>query len=277
MLKIVVFDSGWGGELVADYLERELGVVEVVRVIDWANAPYENRSLAEITQLVEQNLQSYIGQVDVIVLGGYVVSMALSKMHELYPQQKFVGLGINYDLILRSRNYPERVVVLMDELLNQSSLRGELRRKLLYSTLVMPDCSGWEDLVNRDALTKDILRSELSWDFCIKNRPKITKERANRVKPTRSDRVLIRAAVRNLEKLSAATKRRELDYPEDYSNTAKIKPDLVLLLNTHFWEVKAEIEELFGWNVRVLDFREKLLHDTCRALELRGTHGKRSK
>ena len=38
MLKIVIFDGGFGGELFADQLEAELDVVEVIRVIDWRNA-----------------------------------------------------------------------------------------------------------------------------------------------------------------------------------------------------------------------------------------------
>ena len=38
MLKIVVFDSGFGGELFADRLESEIPVVEVIRVIDWRSA-----------------------------------------------------------------------------------------------------------------------------------------------------------------------------------------------------------------------------------------------
>ena len=38
MLKVVVFDSGFGGELFADYFEEEMPVVEIVRVIDWRNA-----------------------------------------------------------------------------------------------------------------------------------------------------------------------------------------------------------------------------------------------
>ncbi len=44
MLRIVVFfDSGWGGELVARYLEQELEIVEVIRVIDWGHAPYSEK------------------------------------------------------------------------------------------------------------------------------------------------------------------------------------------------------------------------------------------
>lgn len=38
MLKIVVFDSGYGGELLADYLEDALPVIDIVRAIDWREA-----------------------------------------------------------------------------------------------------------------------------------------------------------------------------------------------------------------------------------------------
>ena len=34
MLKIVVFDGGYGGEFFADKLKEELPVVEIIRVID---------------------------------------------------------------------------------------------------------------------------------------------------------------------------------------------------------------------------------------------------
>lgn len=284
MLKIVVFDSGWGGELVADYLEKELGVVEVTRVIDWANAPYEGKTLMEITDLAECQLKDYIGKFDVVVLGGYLVSLALETLKQRHPEQKFVGLGVNYDLILRGRGYPERVVVLMDDLLNDSALRQELRQKLLYSTLILPDCSGWENLINCDAMTVETLRSELAWDFRVLQRRsrRLKKSEDLKSKITLHDKAIIRAALNNLNRLSVvASEDADMIVPDDTSRqqpaSEKIKPDLVLLLNTHFWEIKTEIEEVFGWNVRVLDFREKLLHDVCASLKLRGVHGRRSK
>ena len=38
MLKVVVFDGGYGGEFFADRLQDELPVIEIIRVIDWRNA-----------------------------------------------------------------------------------------------------------------------------------------------------------------------------------------------------------------------------------------------
>lgn len=283
MLKVVVYDGGWGGELVADYLGRELTTVEIIRVIDWAHAPYDGRDLLEIVELVEANLQDYIGEVAAIVLGGYVTSMVLEILKQRHPEQIFVGLGVNYDRILHSRNYPEKVVVLMDQILNESSLREELRQKLLYSTLILPDCSGWEDLINRDLMTEEYLRTDLAQDFYLSTtatrRRKVSDDN---IAPKSEKRELL-AAIERMSKLAEMKRpRRKMDDDEaDEELVAEVRckyrPDVVLLLNTHFWGIRRELEEIFGWKVRVLDFREKLLRDTCSALKLRGVDGKRSK
>lgn len=242
MLKIVVFDGGWGGEVVANYLEEELGVVEVVRVIDWKNTPYDEKNVEEIANFAEENLRNYFGKVDLIVLGGYAVGLAKKLLHERHPEQKFIGPEINYDLILRARCEPEQVAILAGKTIYDSLVRAEVREKLPYSTLILPDCGGWEELINEDLMTKEILQAELAWDFVLQKQGK------------------------NTGQINAGDSTRK-----------KLKPDVVLVLNTHYWEIKEKIDEVFGWKVRVIDFRQKLLHDVCFALKLRGVDGKRSK
>lgn len=295
MLKIIVFDGGWGGEVVAQYLEQELKVAEVVRLIDWHGVPYEDKSEAEILQIAEENLQRYIGKVDLIVLAGYAVSLVLPELQNRYPMQKFVGMGINYERILRARIYPERVAILAGKTVSESRWRQNLRENLVYSTLILPDCSGWEALINEDLLTKEVLRSELAWDFVIqrkaeKVRKKVTgkadkglvkmageKDDVRNLKKISAEKQAIWAALQSLDKITVEQKRKEEEEAGEIVDCGTLKPDVVLLLNTHFWEVKAELEEIFGWRVRVLDFREKLLHDVCAALKLRGVHGGRAK
>ena len=51
----------------------------------------------------------------------------------------------------------------------------------------------------------------------------------------------------------------------------------MILLSTHFWAIKSDLEELFGWRVRVIDFREVVLRNVCLALRLRGVDGRRAK
>ena len=311
MLKIIVFDSGWGGELVADFLMRELTTVEVVRLIDWAHAPYCGKNVEEICELVDAVLGPYVGRVDLIVLGGYAVSLALGFLCEKYPEQKFVGMGINYDMILRSRNFPGQVALLMDRLTSESELRQELRVALPFSTLLIPDCTGWEELINENLMTPEVLRKDLGYDFVLAPVRKKKYERSAK-KGESFDEIVARMKKRELgdDAESGDELDAELDSKQQalkvaiakFSQAAQaaadeerviddalvrrslqierrndLRPDVILLLNTHFWEIKLDLEELFGFRVRVLDFREKLLHDVCAALKLRGVHGGRAK
>lgn len=295
--KIVVFDSGWGGELVADFLMQELRVVEVVRVIDWAHETYAGATLD--VSVAAECLAPYIGKVDLIVLGGYTVGVMLSALRRVYPEQEFVAPSINYDKMLRSRQYPENVAILMNCMLRDSALFRELRERLPFSTLVLPECTNWEYLIDNNLMTKDVVRTELAWDFEINidgldelmrtKREKNLEFSSLEMLAERSSgkRALMQAIqnfsmaarVADLEerKATAEVAQSQKDFLRNDTTRVRVKPDLVLLLNTYFWEIKPEIERALGWQVRVLDFREKLLHDVCAALKLRGVDGRRAK
>lgn len=297
MRKIVVFDTGWGGELVADFLMQELKVVEVVRVIDWAHKIYSGMAL-DIDIAIEC-LAPYIGKVDLIVLGGYTVGVMLRALRYAYPEQAFVAPSINYDKMLRSRQYPMKVAILMNCMLRDSALFRELREKLPFSTLVLPECANWEYLIDNNLMTKDVVRTELAWDFEVQVDGSEEMIRARREKePEFSSLEMLaegspekRALMRAIRSFGSAAREASLEernatievaqaqkkFLETNTTRTRVKPDLVLLLNTHFWEIKPEIERILGWRVRVLDFREKLLHDVCAALKLRGVDGNRAK
>lgn len=263
MLKIVVFDGGCGGENVANYLGKELGVVEVVRAIDSRSNVYESKNLAAVCTSVERRLKPYIGDVDLIVLGGYTVSAALKHLQRKYPQQKFVGVGVNYYRIFSSTIYPRRITAMMNEKLIESELCNELRENLPYSTLAVPDFSGWEYLAKYGRLTPAVMREDLENYFEL--RPKSNRQIA-------AERTAAKKSRSILEKIAS-----EKQQTKEEPKPALIPSDVVLLLNTCLWGVKEELEYIFGYKARVLDFRQKLLHDTCIALGLKGADGERSK
>lgn len=298
--KIVVFDSGWGGELVADYLTQELGVVEVVRVIDWSHQVYNGVTLN--IEAAAKCLAPYAGKVDLIVLAGYTVGMMLWALRRLYPEQNFVAPTINYDKMLRARQYPEKVAVLMSDTLKKSTMFQELREKLPYSTLILPECANWEDLIDSNLMTREVVRTELAWDFELcgeRSRRAVAKARSPRVHSTQFSPLEIlsekslekRALMKAIQNFGSAAEQVEREEDEAVAKVVqeqrevlaadtgrrRMRPDLVLLLNTHFWEIKPEIERSLGWQTRVLDFRETLLRDVCTALKLKGVDGKRSK
>lgn len=95
MLKIVVFDCGYGGEFFADRLEEELGVIDVIRVIDWRNAKRYLRDYRAARELATKALRPYIGKVDLIVLANHLLSItSLRHFTRKYPDQKFIGFKL---------------------------------------------------------------------------------------------------------------------------------------------------------------------------------------
>lgn len=95
MLKVVVFDSGYGGELFADYLSEEVGTIEVIRVIDWRNAEDLQKSARLARKITENTLRPYINQVDLIVFANYLLSVtSLKYFRKKYKKQKFAGLAL---------------------------------------------------------------------------------------------------------------------------------------------------------------------------------------
>lgn len=252
MLKVVVFDGGWGGETVASYLTKELQVVDILRVIDWDNAPYETKNAAEIRRLAELALLDYINKVDLIVLGGYSAAMALDYLQNRFPQQKFVAVGINYHHILKASHYPNHITILMNGTLLETELKQELHKHLPYSTLSIPDCSGWEELTNSGEFSIEIMRADLNGYFHL------CPPKGNAKDP-------------------APPLKYAYNTVEIWPEAERIKSDAVLLLNTNLWDRKEEVEIIFGYNVRVIDFRQKLLRDVCASLNLLGVDGKRSK
>lgn len=95
MRKIVVFDSGCGGEAFADRLERELPVLEVIRAIDWRDAEKINHSARKARKAAEEVLLPYIGTVDLIIFANHLLSFAsLKYFRHKYPEQAFLGLSL---------------------------------------------------------------------------------------------------------------------------------------------------------------------------------------
>ncbi|MDO4742030.1 MAG: hypothetical protein Q4A79_01485 [Candidatus Saccharibacteria bacterium] len=95
MLKIAVYDSGFGGELFADFLKEELDVAEVVRVIDWRNADQILGNRRSARKAAETAIRPYIGRVDLIVFANHLLtSTSLKYFKHKYKTQKFSGFEL---------------------------------------------------------------------------------------------------------------------------------------------------------------------------------------
>lgn len=95
MLKIVVYDSGFGGELFADYLEAELGVAEIIRAIDWRHADELLKGRKSARKVAEESLRPYIGQVNLIIFANHLLTAtSLKYFRRKYRSQIFIGFRL---------------------------------------------------------------------------------------------------------------------------------------------------------------------------------------
>lgn len=249
MLRVIVCGGGWGAELVADFLQSELEIIEVVRIIDWREPDYSKLAPSTRIERIEAALKAYQRQIDLVVLGDYAATTIMETLRMRNPQFSFVGMDVDIHRILRASHYPTKVTILADNSFENSKAEQTLYEKLADSAFTVLQPQNWVELINSQELDKNLLHKDLSQIFQL---------------PQRSSGSL------------AQTLLDEVKVQEDQI-TKLPNPDAVLLLNTYYWEIKKDLEAVFGWRVRVLDFRQQLLHDVCRSLKLRGVDGYRAR
>lgn len=97
MLKVVVFDCGYGGEFFADRLAEAFPVLEIIRVIDWRNADTYLVNRKRARDLSKEALRPYIGKVDLIILANHLLSLTSLKYYKRnYKDQPFVGMNLKF-------------------------------------------------------------------------------------------------------------------------------------------------------------------------------------
>lgn len=162
MLKVVVFDSGWGGEIFADYLEKRMPMTEIVRVIDWRRAPYSERGRTEICIMVDRALSPYMEEADVIVLASYAVTVAaLSYLRWKYPGQKFVGFEPSLSEYVAKLESVKKIMVLATGIVEDSSGFQREMLEMGRKTVMHPDCASWIRRVDDGEMSEGRIRMEL--------------------------------------------------------------------------------------------------------------------
>lgn len=93
-MKIGVFDSGIGGQAVAEELQKLLPTALVVSANDSTHVPYGGRPRADIIKLTTKAIQPLIdAQCDAIVIAcNTATTNAIQLLRHDNPTQKFIGL-----------------------------------------------------------------------------------------------------------------------------------------------------------------------------------------
>lgn len=158
MLKVVVYDSGYGGEFFADWLATELPIIEIIRVIDWRSSSQMQNNPKEARKIADADLRPYIGHVDLIILANHLLTLtSLKHFRRKYKDQRFVGLNLK-----KPNSPPKKDAIILTtkavtKTINYYNFIFHLRSKV--KTLVLDN---WPAKIDDDILTEQEIKDTLS-------------------------------------------------------------------------------------------------------------------
>lgn len=148
-MKIGIFDSGIGGQAVAEQLARLIPDAEILSVNDHAHVPYGSRSSEEIIELTTAAIQPLLeARCDVIVIAcNTATTVAIRHLRDTYPEMKFVGIEpMVKPAALESQT--KHIAVLATPATLQSARYKELKDIWAQGIAVEePDCHDWASLI----------------------------------------------------------------------------------------------------------------------------------
>lgn len=160
-LTIGVFDSGIGGEAVAETLRQAFPSATVTTVNDRIHIPYGDKSPEEVRALTDTAIQPLLGHDIVVIACNTATMLALSFLRARYPGQDFVGIEpmIQPAAALTKSG----VVCVCATPATLASERYDQLKQLsaTHCTVLEPNCSQWASLIEHNEINEQHIRATL--------------------------------------------------------------------------------------------------------------------
>ena len=151
MLKVVVFDSGYGGEFFADLLGQFYPMLDITRVIEWRDAVQFLNNPRKARKLSQQALSPYIGKVDLIVLANHLLSAtSLKYFRRKFKNQQFVGFHLKQPDTFLQRN---ALIITTKAVTKTLEYRHYILKTKRKFTVITPD--SWSIKIDEGTLTRE--------------------------------------------------------------------------------------------------------------------------
>lgn len=166
-MKIGVFDSGIGGEAVADALRQAFPNASITTINDKAHVPYGSKSQMEVIRLTEAALQPLLNDsYDVIVIAcNTATAFAIDYLRTTYREQKFIGIEPMIKSAVAMTKNKKIAVCATTGTLSSGRYRHLVERYASDITVLQPDCNDWADLIENNAINRSHVESVIS-DVC---------------------------------------------------------------------------------------------------------------
>ncbi|MDO8335339.1 MAG: glutamate racemase [Candidatus Saccharibacteria bacterium] len=163
-MKIGVFDSGIGGEALAQALQKSFPSAEMFVVNDRNNVPYGDKSDIKIIELTNQAIQPLLERgCDVIVIAcNTATAVAIETLRKKYPDQHFIGIE---PMIKTASNQTKTNVIAVCA--TPATLASERYKNLVnkyasHLTIVEPDCSNWAYMIEHSEINEQEIASVIN-------------------------------------------------------------------------------------------------------------------
>lgn len=151
MVKIGVFDSGIGGQAVAEKLSRLFPDIEILSVNDREHVPYGSKRPAEIVRYTKVAIQPLIdAKCDAIVIAcNTATTNAISDLRSSFPGVHFVGIEPMVKPAAQMTKTGVIAVFATPGTLASHRYHQLKRQWASRVTVIEPDCSDWAAKIER--------------------------------------------------------------------------------------------------------------------------------
>jgi glutamate racemase len=154
-MKIGVFDSGKGGEIVAERLKKIFPHDEFIIVNDREHLPYGDKTNEEITRLTDAAIRPLLNETKIIIIAcNTATAAAIATLRTRYPDTHFIGFE---PAIKPAANDTKarKIMVLATPVTLKSAKYLTLKKRVAADVKVIePDCSNWAVKIEKDEFSE---------------------------------------------------------------------------------------------------------------------------
>lgn len=162
-MKIGVFDSGIGGEVIAKELGASFPEAIITTVDDTKNVPYGDKTPREVIELTNLAIQPLLkASSDIIVIAcNTATALAIEYLRQRYPGQKFIGIEPMIKAAAAQTKNRIVIVCATPATLNSPRYRQLIKRFAPSLRIIEPDCSAWAPMIQLDRINQRHIRQTI--------------------------------------------------------------------------------------------------------------------
>lgn len=155
-MKLGVFDSGIGGEAVADALQKTFPTADIIIVNDKKNVPYGDKSPEQVIYLTEAAITPLLSaSCDIIILAcNTATAAAIEALRGRHPEQKFIGIEPMIKSAAKLTRSHTIGVCATPATLASARYRQLTQTYGTHLSIIEPDCSEWAYLIENNRLNR---------------------------------------------------------------------------------------------------------------------------